>query len=164
MGSLEHTTIYFFGVLPACRFEKTAARMSLGQRIKIIDEVLALEKDEVHVEALKALRAAAKLLTDRNLVAHNGTTVDVFQDGDRLLLTAHLQSYRSKKLRLSLKEMRARSSARTRLPWTSGRHGPTWRCMSIPVLMTPMAEWEHPQTRRKVDGFRLVDTRANAML
>ncbi|GGD48534.1 hypothetical protein [Pseudoxanthomonas indica] len=104
-GSIEHTTIALLGCLPDCRIPRNASKLALGQRIEILKEVLPRYSAEEYREALLRLNVVAKLTSKRNLVAHNTVWFDIYQDGEKVLITNHLMSARDRSVRLSLAEM-----------------------------------------------------------
>ncbi len=105
LGGIEHTTISFFRVLPGCVLPKSAPKISLGLRIEMLKEALGRHQEVEYVEALRAIKAVDRLVSDRNLVAHNGVVFDFYTDGESIKITSHLTSSRNGEKRLSLEQM-----------------------------------------------------------
>ena len=104
-GSIEHATYLCLHTIPRDDIAQFVKNLSLGARLDLLAEILASRAGPEVGRLLFWLNKVKKFTEHRNLVAHNGLSLNVFQGDGKLEFLTEIVSARDKTKRVSLAQV-----------------------------------------------------------
>jgi hypothetical protein len=106
-GEIEHVCTISIEIISQDGIGDIASTLPIEKRIDILKAILSKREDGESAELLSELGGVKTYIKRRNLIAHNGLSFFVKQNGKRIEFHYHIQSKRDKKFTLNYEQMEA---------------------------------------------------------
>jgi hypothetical protein len=104
-GDIERVVTECLRQLPADPIGETASKLFLKSRLELLDELLSPESTPERVELRRRVRDVERYIDKRNIVAHNGLTLDIYREADGVVVSGALESGRARGKRIDYAQM-----------------------------------------------------------